>query len=141
MKTICRLLVLSSILCGCKPEQSSNATHWSYRVVRVENDARREFSKALGEWSKASMNYSVTSNSAEKAANEAMDNAQTKPGAIAPFDLQETISDLGNDGWELCASFTETETIEGQTHDELLPRRNFRNTRTGAAVLIFKRPL
>lgn len=121
MKTIIALLFLTTVTIGCSPQQrpttvQTSAPRWEYKTLRLEN-SRSKF----------------TSNAQESLKN------QEFSGQIEDGDLK--LNDLGLSGWEMVGCFTEGETTWPLHKDYKENLSERQNVRTGAAVLIFKRPI
>ena len=117
MKNILLLLGLIALV-GCSKAGSEAGRHWEYKVVEVENDKFKEMADAFKE-------KPVDENRVELLA-----------GLPGNFDFnakpEESLDELGKQGWELVAAIPQTET----EFDTGLPKAN---VRTGVIILIFKR--
>ncbi len=124
-----RIVLLACLACftGCvqkvETSKAPDQTKWQYHVERIENRIHK---------SESDTTKNISSMSNEDYVQKLAMYGRW-PGQVDVDSIQ--LDKLGDEGWEMCACFVEPETVQpyGDTKSP--------NTRAGATVMIFKRPI
>ena len=146
MKNIFLFLAICSIFAGCKktPPPEPVVARWEYKTVTVENFAGY-MSENASEETKTNL-------------NTGLEHQEQANAGMGSFDLEFSDSrygcelyKLGQQGWEMVSAIPLIQTvpfaeaISGETYNPdtkslEFEKSKFNNIRTGAVVLVFKRP-
>jgi hypothetical protein len=143
MKTTIAIIFVA-LICGCKPTAPATAPiqKWEYKVVVIENIEHYLHNASVGQ------EHLRMSDASAGDFNLDINAPISFTDQLYNLNIQK----LGQEGWELVSAVPQTETnpdaetgenwgIDSQGKAGFLNYRKFSNTRTGAIILIFKRPV